>query len=230
MIKLDADNINRCLNDCVLFDIETTGLDTENDQIIEISALKIESGDVADEFSTLVNPGVHIPYMATSINGITDDMVADAPDTKTALKDFLDFAGDAVLTGHNIDRFDLMFIRRDVTNLLGREIRNEHLDTLVIARRFLPHLASRSLESLASFYGISYEGAHRALADCRINYDVFLNLAHEAQNPCREALGLKVCPRCGNVLKLRNGKFGEFYGCRSFPDCRYTEDAGAQCR
>ena len=64
----------------------------------------------------------------------------------------------------------------------------------------------------------------------RINYEVFLNLAHEAQNPCREALGLKVCPKCGNVLKLRNGKFGEFYGCRSFPDCRYTEDAGAQCR
>lgn len=224
MIKIDAENIKRYSENCVLFDIETTGLDTENDLIIEISALKIEDGEVADEFSTLVNPGVHIPEEATYINGITDEMVENAPDIKTALSDFLAFIGDAVLTGHNIDRFDLMFMKRDISNYLGRELTNEHLDTLVVARRFLPQLESRSLASLSSYYQVSYEGAHRAMADCRINLEVLHYLAHEAECPSREAQELKVCPRCGNLLKRRNGKFGEFYGCRSYPECRYTED------
>ena len=224
MITVNADNVSKYCCNSVLFDIETTGLDSVTDRIIEISALKIECGEVVDEFSTLVNPGISIPYMATSISGISDDMVKDAPDTKTALKDFVEFIGDAVLTGHNIDRFDLLFIRRDLSDYLGLELKNEHLDTLVIAKRYLPQLSSRSLESLSAYYGISYEGAHRALTDCRINLEVFENLAREAQNPSAEAQALKICPRCGNVLKRRDGKYGEFYGCRSYPDCKYTED------
>ena len=229
MIKINAENVNKYCCNSVLFDIETTGLDPERDRIIEISALKIVCGDVVEEFSTLVNPGVHIPDLASDISGITDDMVKDAPDTKTALKDFMDFIGDAVLTGHNIDRFDLQFIRRDVSAYLGSEVVNEHLDTLVIAKRYLPQLESRSLGSLSSYYGVSYEGAHRALTDCRINLEVFRNLSAEAQNPSAEAMAVKVCPRCGNLLKRREGRFGEFYGCRSYPECRYTEDI-KECR
>ncbi len=224
MIKINAENVTRYSRNSVLFDIETTGLDPEIDRIIEISALKIENGEVVDEFSTLVNPGIPIPYMAMSISGISDDMVKDAPDTKTALKAFMEFIGDSVLTGHNIDRFDLIFIRRDVSEYLGRKITNEHLDTLVIAKRYLPQLESRSLESLSAYYGVSYEGAHRALNDCRINLQVFMNLAGEANNPSEEAMAVKVCPVCGNLLKRRTGKFGEFYGCRSYPECKYTED------
>ena len=71
-------NIDTLLSDYILFDLETTGLSTENDQVVEISALKITGGEITDEFSTLVNPGIHIPYQASSINGITDDMVKEA--------------------------------------------------------------------------------------------------------------------------------------------------------
>ena len=67
----------RELKDYVLFDLETTGLSPDTDAIIEISALKVIDGEVVDEFSTLVNPCMHIPYMASSVNGITDDMVQD---------------------------------------------------------------------------------------------------------------------------------------------------------
>ena len=224
MIKINSENVNKYCCNSVLFDIETTGLDPNVDQIIEISALKIADGEVIEEFSTLVNPGVHIPAMAVSISGITDDMVKDAPDTKTALKDFIDFIGDSVLTGHNIYRFDLPFIRRDALNHLGRDIENEYMDTLTIAKRYLPQLESRSLSSLSAYYGVSYAGAHRALTDCRINLEVFRNLAKDAKDPSPEAMAVKVCPRCGNVLKRRDGKFGEFYGCRSYPECKYTED------
>ncbi len=61
--------------DYVLFDLETTGLSCRNDEVIEISALKVKDGSVEDEFSTLVNPGMPIPFMASEVNGITDDMV-----------------------------------------------------------------------------------------------------------------------------------------------------------
>lgn len=224
MINLTAENIDKYSKNCVLFDIETTGLSSQTDAVIELSALKVIDGNVTEEFSTLIDPGCDIPYDSTMIHGITNDMVNGAPDIGTALKGFKGFAEGMVLAGHNIKRFDLKFIQRDAANFLGRELINEYIDTLAVARRFLPQLESRSLESLAGYYGISYRGAHRALTDCHINLEVFRHLALEAMNPSAEALSVKACPLCGNILKQRNGKFGEFLGCTNFPDCRYTED------
>ncbi len=230
MIQLTPENIAYYSKNCVLFDIETTGLSSENDAIIELSALKVVGSEVTDEFSTLVNPHRHIPEIASSINGITDDMVRNAPDIDQVIKDFKAFVGNDVLAGHNIKNFDLRFIQRDALIHLGREFNNDYIDTVLIARRLLPDLGSRSLESLADHYGVSYEGAHRALADCRINLSVFECLANEAANPSRAARVIKTCPQCGNVLKLRNGKYGRFFGCTAFPDCKFTEDAGDICR
>ncbi|MBR3248189.1 MAG: topoisomerase DNA-binding C4 zinc finger domain-containing protein [Clostridiales bacterium] len=210
--------------DYVIFDLETTGLDTDNDAVIEISALKVAGGEIVDEFSTLVDPQMHIPYSASSVNGITDDMVKGAPVMETALRDFLDFIGNSVLVGQNIRRFDLMFIGRDAERFFGKTINNDYVDTLFLARRYLPELESHSLESLAYHYDISYEGAHRALADCHINKLVYDRLAEEIANPSEAALKLKACPVCGNLLKKRTGKFGDFLGCASYPDCKYTRD------
>lgn len=219
MIKMDS-----LLTDYVLFDLETTGLSTENDQVVEISALKVTGGEVTDEFSTLVNPGMHIPYQASCINGITDDMVKDAPDTEHALKNFIFFIGKSILVGHNIKRFDLGFIQRDSVRFFGKQITNDFVDTLPLSRRYLPDLTSHSLESLADHYDVSYEGAHRALADCHINKKVYDCLKQEIVNPSDAAKQIKTCPVCGNVMKKRNGKYGEFWGCTGFPDCRFTQD------
>ena len=161
------------VRDYVLFDLETTGLSPETEKIIEISALKVMNGKIVDEFSTLVNPGKHIPEIATSINGITDDMVKDAPEVKKALKDFLAFAGDMVLVGHNILSFDMQFINKAAGFYLGKLVTNDCVDTLRLSRRCLPSLPRHSLQALADYYGVSYRGAHRALADCRINYEVY---------------------------------------------------------
>ena len=98
--------------DYVVFDLETTGTNVHEDSIIEISALKAEGGIVTDTFSTLVNPQCPIPYYATQVNGITDEMVAEAPLLKEALPEFLDFIGDSVLVGHNIHTFDLRFLAK----------------------------------------------------------------------------------------------------------------------
>ena len=212
------------LKDYVLFDIETTGLSPDTDAIIELSALKVYNHEVVDEFSTLIDPGIHIPYCASSINGITDDMVKDSPDIAKALNEFIFFSGSSVLVGHNIIRFDLKFIQRDAVINTGKQIKNDYLDTLIVAKRYLPELESHSLESLAGYYDISYKGAHRAIADCYINKKVYDCLIREMENPSLAALKVKTCPLCGNVMRKRNGAYGEFWGCCSYPECRYTEN------
>lgn len=97
--------LNLYAKDYVVFDLETTGLSPETDEIIEISGIKVRNGQVDSDFSTLVNPGRPIPYSATNINGITDEMVRNAPMLKEALENFLDFAGEDILVGHNIHSF-----------------------------------------------------------------------------------------------------------------------------
>ena len=88
--------------DYVLFDLETTGTSCIYDEVIEISAVKVRSGKVVEEFSQLVNPKRPIPYAASMVNHISDEMVANEPDFGQVLPEFLTFAGDDILVGHNI--------------------------------------------------------------------------------------------------------------------------------
>ncbi|SCW62494.1 DNA polymerase-3 subunit epsilon [Ruminococcaceae bacterium YRB3002] len=212
------------MNDYIIFDIETTGLSQESDAIMELSALKVADGSIADEFSVLVKPGRPIPDLICDITGITNDMVKDAPPIEDVLGCFVDFIGDLPLVGQNIMRFDMKFIQRDAQRILGRTLGNKIIDTLFLAKRLLPELEHHSLEALAEHYDISYEGAHRALVDCNINYQVYLRLLEEMKNPSEAAKLIKYCSRCGNLLKKRSGAYGEFWGCASFPDCRYTRN------
>lgn len=216
--------LNAYVKDYVLFDLETTGTSCMTDEVVEISAIKVVDGKVVEEFSTLVNPQMTIPYMATEVNGITNAMVTDAPTFDIALRDFLEFVGDMTLVGHNIHTFDMKFICRDAQKYYGKTIGNDYIDTLPIARLYLPQLSHHTLSDLADYYGIPSDGAHRALYDCRMNQQIFERLGEEMKNPSEEAKKVKKCPRCGSPLKLRNGKFGEFWGCTGYPDCKYTEN------
>lgn len=216
--------LNDYVSDYVIFDLETTGTSCTTDEVVEISAIKVVDGKVEEEFSTLVNPQMPIPYWATEVNGITDAMVADSPTFDVALSDFLEFIGDMILVGHNIHTFDMKFICRDAQKYFGKTIGNDYVDTLPIARLYLPQLGHHTLSDLADYYGISSDGAHRALFDCRMNQQIFERLGEEMKNPSEEAKKVKKCPRCGNPLKLRNGKFGEFWGCTGYPDCKYTQN------
>lgn len=205
--------------DYVVFDLETTGTSVVNDDIIEISAIKVEAGKVADTFSTLVNPGRRIPYYATAVNGITDEMVEDAPLLDQALGDFLEFAGNSILVGHNIQSFDLNFIYDAAMSLFGVVVDNDFIDTLHMSRSCLPQLKHHKLVDIAAYFHISSEGAHRALNDCVMNQKCFEELGKLQCN-----IEVEVCPRCGGELKKRNGRFGEFYGCSNFPKCRFTKN------
>ncbi len=209
--------------DYVVFDLETTGTSPNTDAVVEISAVKVLNGQAVDEFTTLVNPGRRIPYFASAVNGITDDMVADAPDFATALAAFLDFAGDMVLVGHNISSFDMKFLYRDAQSYWGKIPDNDYIDTLQLSRKLLKGLAHHRLVDLAEYYRISTRGAHRALNDCRMNQLVFERLAEEMKK-APEAAEEPLCPNCGKPLKKRSGRFGAFWGCSGFPDCRFTRN------
>lgn len=220
MSDIPGKKLCKYVSDYVVFDLETTGVSITGDAVIEISAVKVVNGQVADEFSSLVNPGMPIPPEASCVNGITDSMVKGCPTFDVVLRSFMDFIGDSVLVGHNIHRFDMKFICRDAENLLGTAITNDFVDTLTLARVYLPDLPSHALSELAFHYGISAAGAHRALNDCRMNQQVFERLGEEMQHPSVE---VRTCSYCGAFLKHRHGRYGDFWGCSNYPKCKFTE-------
>lgn len=218
--------LNEYIEDYVVFDLETTGVSPYNDEVIEISAVKARKGKVVEEFSELVNPQRTIPFAASRVNNITDDMVSDAPFFDEVLRHFLKFVGEDVLVGHNIQSFDMKFIYRDCERYFHQLITNNYVDTFILAKRCFPEWRHRRLGDLADYYGISTQGAHRALADCRMNQRVFELLGKEMNTEKKKTLdsNVKTCPLCNLPLKKRNGRYGEFWGCTGFPNCRYTEN------
>ena len=216
--------INKYVPDYVLFDLETTGISCNYDEVIEISAVKVRGGRIVEEFNELVNPGRPIPYAASAVNNISDAMVADALPFREILPRFLEFAGNDILAGHNIHSFDMKFLYRDCERFFQQTLTNDYVDTLKLARLCYPNLRHHRLGDMAELYGISTEGAHRALSDCRMNQQVFERLAKEPGKIGGGKTATKLCPNCGQPLMKRNGRYGEFWGCTGFPGCRYTEN------
>lgn len=212
--------------DYVLYDLETTGTSSTYDDVIEISAVKVRNGNIVDEFSELVNPGRPIPYAASMVNNISDDMVAGAPSFAEVLPRFLVFIEDDILVGHNINSFDMKFLYRDCEKYFGQTLTNDFVDTLKIAKMVFPDWKHRRLADLSEYYGISTVGAHRALADCKMNQQVFEMLGKELAG--EGTLGfkpeIKICPECGLPMKKRDGRYEEFWGCSGYPGCKHTEN------
>lgn len=155
-------------------DLETTGLNPKLDKIIEIGAVKVRRGKTADSFQSLVNPGRMLSGHVCRLTGIDDRMLADAPDIGQVLEPLLTFIGGDILVGHRI-LFDYSFVKKAAVNH-GAAFEKKGIDTLGLARKFLPDLESRKLESLCSYYGIGHT-AHRALGDAAAASDLYLKLA-----------------------------------------------------
>ena len=214
-----GNRLTKYVPDYVVFDLETTGINPVSDDIIEISALKAVNGMVVEEFSSLINPGRPIPYQATRVNHITDEMVQNAPDIAWGIQRFLEFTGNHILVGHNIHNFDLNFIYDAVMHLYGKEFQNDYIDTLVMSKKCLPQLRSHKLVDIAAYFGLNTNGSHRALQDCIMNQQCY-----EEMGKLQKHMTIILCPKCGGEMVRRNGMFGEFYGCSNFPKCRFTKN------
>ena len=158
----------------VVFDLETTGLDPKNCQIIEIGAVKILKGSIIETFQTLINPQIEIPEEITALTHISNDMIEDAPTIEQALPDFYRFAYGSVLSAYNID-FDYQFL-----NNMGKKLRllfdNQQIDTLKLARDKVPSLSNYKLGTVVKALNITLDNAHRALADAYATAKVFVKL------------------------------------------------------
>ncbi len=162
-------------SDYVVIDIETTGLSPYSDAIIELSALKVEGYSVTSSFSSLVNPLFRISPFITQLTGITNGMLLSALPIESVLPRFLDYVGSSHIVGHNVN-FDINFIYDNSVRLFASPFSNDFTDTMRLSRAVLGTLPHHRLSDLSAYYGVSYEGAHRALQDCRITHECFLRL------------------------------------------------------
>ncbi|MDE6662871.1 MAG: PolC-type DNA polymerase III [Lachnospiraceae bacterium] len=156
----------------VVFDIETTGFSPITDRIIEIGAVKVVDGEIADKFSAFVNPDVPIPFKIENLTGINDSMVINEPKIDVILPQFLKFVGDAVLVAHNAS-FDMSFI---MENCDRQGIAHDftYADTLGMARILLPEQSKHTLDAVSKTLGISLENHHRAVDDAQATAEIFV--------------------------------------------------------
>ena len=157
----------------VVFDLETTGLDLMNNGITEIGAVKIINGEIKEHFTTLVKPDYFISEKITELTGITEEMVKDSPKISSVIPDFMKFIDGAILVAHNAE-FDVKFIKR-FAGVEEYEINNKVLDTMDLARKYLPQLRKNDLATIAEYFGIIFHH-HRALSDAYATAEAFIEL------------------------------------------------------
>ena len=157
----------------VVFDIETTGLNSHTNKIIEIGAVKIKAGRIIDRYSQLINPGISIPYHITEITSITNEQVANQPKIDEVIGKFVDFIGDAVLVAHNAP-FDMGFIKRDIKEYLNIDLESSVIDTLQMARDLFPDFKKYGLGDLNKSLGLALEKHHRAVDDSQATANMFI--------------------------------------------------------
>lgn len=151
----------------IAFDTETTGLNPENDRIVELGAVVFENGEPTDSFRSYVNPGISISAAVSALNHITNEMLETAPAEAEVYPEFLDFIGNAVsgktvICGH-VAAFDLSFLCRTLDRL-GLAGQFRFVDTRQLATQ-IPELEHHGLGAVAEFFGIPHENAHRAKED-----------------------------------------------------------------
>lgn len=161
----------RLPQDYIAFDLETTGLDPEMNDIIEIGAVKVIDGKADQYFSTFVDPVYPIPEEATRVNHITDEMVCGAPRIGEALREFISFIGEVpLLVAHNV-RFDAKFLEQ-AAKAQHVEISYKYLDSLAVAQKYFPELKDYKLGTVARHLRYNIENAHRALDDAKAVHEI----------------------------------------------------------
>lgn len=143
-------------------DVETTGCRAfTGDRIIEIAVVLLD-GTVA--FHSLVNPGIPVPMFVASLTGISAAMVQEAPPFEAIADRLLEALAGTVFVAHNA-RFDWAFVSAEVRRARGLVLQGPRVCTVRLARRLLPDLPRRNLDTVSYHFGIEIEGRHRAVGD-----------------------------------------------------------------
>lgn len=154
----------------VALDIETTGIDSQKDAIIEIGAVRFDGQRIEGEWHSLINPGRRIPPFITQLTGINDNMVRQAPGMREVAESLASFVGEAPILGQRIS-FDLSFLRRH--NLFRY---NDSIDTYDMAAVLMPGAGRYNLGALGQQLNVAHPATHRALDDAKVTQAVYAKL------------------------------------------------------
>lgn len=174
--KVVEEKLNSPVTTFVCFDIETTGLNPQQDKIIEIGAVKVIDKKIVEVFRKLIHPQMKLPAIITNITGITDQMLEGAEREEIVIPQFLEFTKDFVVLGHNI-MFDYSFIKTAAVRM-KMEFNKTGIDTLELSRHLHKDLESRSLENMCRHYQIKNNNAHRAYDDAKATALLYVQLCN----------------------------------------------------
>jgi len=162
--KAKGNSLIDFIDDYTVIDIETTGLSPSKCCIIEVAAVRVRDGDVADTFQSLVNPGYEIRGFITGLTGITNKMLETAPFIDEVLPQYIDFIGTDIIVGHNVN-FDIGFICDKCNRWLNIPFLNNFIDTMRISRSLFREHRHHRLSDLIGRFSIAETVEHRALSD-----------------------------------------------------------------
>lgn len=162
-----------------VIDFETTGLSPAmGDRATEVAIVLVDNGCVVDRFQSLMNAGVHIPAFITSLTGISNAMVATAPDAASVMREASRFVGNAPMVAHNAS-FDRRFWQAELA-LAGAAATQPFACTMLVARRLYPQASSHKLGVLVDYHHLPRAGrAHRALADAEMAASLLGQIQHD---------------------------------------------------
>jgi len=181
LVETDHDSIELSSAGFVVFDLETTGAKTPPCRVTEIGAYRVKNGAIVEEFHSLVNPEMPIPFFISLLTGITDEMVSGAPKFNELADAFLNFIGDSVLVAHNAG-FDMRFLNHEVGRLYeDYRLGNPSLCTVQLSRKLLPDIENHKLKTLAEHFSVALVNHHRANEDAYATARIFINLLDQLQ-------------------------------------------------
>lgn len=164
-------SIVRLPSEYVCIDTETTGLDFQYCDLIELAAARVKDGQIVDTFSELVKPPHEIDEFIEKLTGITNEMLSTARSIKEVIPDYLDFCGDSVIVGHNVS-FDVNFICAAAEEN-GLHFQNDYVDEMRIARKLFPNEEHHRLKDVAKYCCVEQEKKHRAGSDVETTVHCF---------------------------------------------------------
>ena len=157
-----------------IVDIETTGNGVEGNKITEIAIFKFDGYEIVDEYTSLVNPECEISYFITSLTGIDNHMVRNAPTIDQIADKIIAFTADTIFVAHSVN-FDYNVIKHEFKNI-NREFVRKKLCTVRLSRKLIPGYNSYSLGKLCSALGIPLTDRHRARGDAHATTLLFQKL------------------------------------------------------
>lgn len=193
----------------ICFDLETTGLNVEKDEIIEVGAVKVIEGRLTEQFTCFVNIHKPLSPFISELTGITEEMlIQEGYEKQPVIEEFLKFCDGYELIGHNL-MFDYKFMKTAAI-AFGLSFEKNGIDTLNLAKKFLSELPNRKLESLCSYYGYKNTKAHRAVYDAKATaycYEQMIRQFGAGNQGAFEAKPLQFRPKKKEPATIRQKRY-----------------------